>query len=449
MILRFIGIELIEFLSKPFYWLGLVLVSVLALAGLDQLALDRSEVRVLIVDSDPALEQGDYIKKLVREVSGTRTVVKGATADLEDMIDREKADIVLSRLGDRWQATLRSRSILDHRRLARAGFTIASVINRLTPWDAVISAETVSPAGYGRTVCELGARMCAVYRDIGHPRFAELCEDGTSGSLVEMRSAGACPNVSGAILRDAVGFDSQLREFCRTDIIDQDRTRGACRPANAPLLSSVVSMLSDPQSHTRVFVPRTICLIVVFVAFVVSCRSLLHETRNNTLMVVTAIGHGRLSSILIAKLALTVSFSVLLTLILLELSTLYFGMSLKPGFELMLLPIAMAALSSAMLGLSIALVVRNEIAVYAIGSMYLLILFILSGYIDELKETNSMLSVFSYVLPLKYIIAPFSAWMVMGDVAPMPEILPVSLLAQCLGSFVLLLFAMEYYRRSS
>jgi hypothetical protein len=453
MMLRYIAIEFIEFFSKPLYWAGLIVASMLVLGGLDQLALDRSLVKVLIVDNEPEQKQGLRIKSLVRELSGTEAIVKGASGNLEDLIDVEKADIVLSRLSNRWQASLRPRSILDHRRLARIGFTIAAVVNRLSPWETIISADSVAPSDYGKTACDVGARMCSVYREIGDPRFADLC--GTSSEYsadgdyeFDGKEASACPSSGKFVLKEAIGLDYQLRKFCQPDLVDADRTRGICRPSNAPRLGSVVSILSEPQSHTRVFVPRTICLLAVFVAFVVACRSLLNETRNNTLPVVASISQGRLGSLLAAKVILTVAFSVLLVLILLELSKIQFGISVKPGLWLMLIPIAIGALSSAMLGLSIGLVVKNEVAAYAIGSIYLLILFILSGYIDDLKETDSLFSIFSYILPLKYMIAPFSSWMVLGAPVPFSELVSPNLISQCLGSFVLLLIANEYYHRT-
>ena len=53
-----------------------------------------------------------------------------------------------------------------------------------------------------------------------------------------------------------------------------------------------------------------------------------------------------------------------------------------------------------MLGIAVALLVRDEAAIYIIGSVYLLLLFILAGYIDEVRDDNFILWAISYALPL-------------------------------------------------
>jgi hypothetical protein len=454
MIFRYLAIEAIEFFAKPLYWVGLIFVSMFVLAGLDQLALDRSVVKVLIVDSEPGQSEGLYLRSLVTELSGIDAVVKPAVGGLDALIDNTNADIVLSKLSSSWQASLRPRSILDHRRLARVGFAIAAVINRRTPWESVISAETVSPTNYGRAACDVGERICSVLRAIGDPHLADLCTtpsdyQAENGYPFDSTGTTPCKNKSDIVLKNALGFDFDLKKFCQSDLIDEDRSRGLCSSEKVPTLGSVVSLITDPQTHTRVFIPRTICLLAVFIAFIVSGRSMMQETRNNTLAVITAISHGRVGLLIISKLFVTLSFVMLLVLILLELSSMRFDISIKPGLISVLIPVAVGALSSAILGLVIALLVRNEVAVYAIGSMYLLILFILSGYIDDLKETSSFFSIFSYILPLKDMIAPFSSWMIFGISPSAGEIVLPNLLPQFLGSFVLLLWATDYYRRSS
>jgi hypothetical protein len=454
MILRYTAIEALQLLARPGYWISLVVISVLVLVGLDQLALDSSLLKILIVDNEAKQLQGERIKSLVRELSGIDPVLATPRGDLETLIDETNADIIISNAAGRWQASLRPRSVLDHRRLARVGFTMAAIVNRLSPWETIISADAVAPMDYGTTACELGARICSVYRDVGDPRFEALCIDpskyvSTDEYKFDDIKPKVCPQTGGEVLRDSLGFDFQLRKFCQPDLVDAGKTRGICKSKDSPSLESIVSLFSDPQTHTRVFVPRTICLLAVFIAFIVSCRSWMQETHNRSLIVAASITHGRIVTLIIAKLIVTLSFSLLLVVVLLEISHFHFDMSIKPGLFMMLVTVAIGSLSSAMLGLVVALIVKNEVAAYAVGSLYLLVLFILSGYIDDLKEGSSLFAVFSYVLPLKYMIAPFTSWMLLGTTASLYKAVPASLLSQCLGSLTLMLCAIEYHRRST
>jgi hypothetical protein len=453
MFLRYLWIEAIELLARPLHWLGIVVVSIVVLAGLDELALDQNIVRVLIIDNDDTQSQGLRVKALVGELSGVESVLRRAPTNLDAVIDETKADIIILKLSDTWQASLRPRSILDHRRLARIGFGLAAIINHLTPWETVISADSVSRMDYGRTACEIGERVCSTLKAVGDTQFKALCSLPSSYTPAtaypfDDKTVIPCQNSRGTVLNDALGFDFRLKKFCDPTLVDSERSVGLCTVPDAPTLGSVVSLFGSPQSHTRVFIPRTICLLSVFVAFVVCCRSLMQETRNNTWPVILAITHGDARRLIVAKLVVTVSFVLVLVIGLLEFSNIQFDIAIKPGLIPNLLPIALGALSSAMLGLVVALVVRNEVSAYAIASFYFLILFVLSGYIDDLKDSNSVLSVFSYVLPLRFIIAPFSSWMTFGVSVPLQESI-TPLLSQSLGSLALLLCAALYRQRSS
>jgi hypothetical protein len=467
MIRRYFINELVEFFAMPFQWLGFILASMLLLLGLDQLNLDASRARVLILDSpthEEHEEEAQKVRDLVQEIAGVEAFIKTPTHDLVKMIDSEDADIILNSWGNRWQATLRSRSIQDHRRLARLGFAIATVINRQTPWDAVVGSDLMAPQDYGKTACEIGRRICAVYRSIGHPDFDALCEspvddeerNGTKEGVAANNKTDdnemvACDqkgtDQNAPVLKDAKVFDRALKKACDPAQVYPDQVRGICINKSAPSLLAVVGLTSNPAAHTRAFVPRTICLLVVLFGFVIGCRSIMRDTRYNLLNTQIAAAHGRMSALIAAKVGVAVIYCLLLYVALLIFSSYYFDLSIKSGLSTISLLIFIGSLSSVMLGIAVAIVSRSETTVYLIGSVYLLLLFIFSGYIDEIRESNLLVWMTSYLLPLKHMISPFSSWMMFGASPTLAQAVPAALLSQCLGFFMILLFALEYYRR--
>ena len=133
MLWRNLRAEFADFLGRPLQWISILIVSLVVLAGVDQLALDTSTVNVLIVDSDPGRTEGSQIKSLIKELSGVEARLAPPLSTLETVIGESKSNIIIHKVDNLWHATLRPRSILDHRRLARVGFSLAAIINRLTP----------------------------------------------------------------------------------------------------------------------------------------------------------------------------------------------------------------------------------------------------------------------------------------------------------------------------
>lgn len=451
MLLRNLWAEIADLLARPVQWVSIVVVCAVVLAGVDQLALDTSAVKILVIDNDVDQEQGGRIADLISQLSGLKPLLPAGPIP-EDLIDRTDADIVIHKSKDLWRATVRPRSILDHRRLSRLGFSLAAVINRATPWDTVMSAESMSRRDHGRTMCEIGERMCAIFKSSGHPQYEVMClapsEFKASALYAFEEAVLPCRESKTPVLRDALEFSYRLANFCDENLIDPERSRGICNSPKAPIIGSVVSMVANPQSHTRVFIPRTICLLAVFVAFVVCCRSWMQETKFNTWPALAALQHGSIANLLISKILTSSLFALSLTIVMLEFSSYLFDIGIKPGIVVNLVPVALAILSSAVLGLAVSLVTKNEVSAYVIASLYLLMLFVLSGYIDELKESTSAVSLAAYVLPLRYIMSPFSSWMTFGSSPPLQETL-APLLSQFAGSLVLLLLARQLHRHRS
>lgn len=451
--IRFVAIEITEFFARPVQWIVLVAASLVVLAGVNQLDLDRAVTKVLIIDNAAGQSEGWQIEKLVKELSGVAITVRASFGNFEQLIDQEQPDIVLAKSSEQWKASLRPRSILEHRRLSRTGFAIAAIINRQTPWETVISAESSAPKDFGRMICEHGVRICSVYRSAGHPKFNELCIDPRKYQPIKFDASDdeftpCADKQDRMVLKDAVALDYRLKKFCDPSLIDKHQTQGICKADGAPVLNSIVGIFNEPGSHTWVFIPRTICLLALFVAFLVSCRILMQERRYNTLSVVTAMSKGTIRNLVLAKLSVAAFFAMLLTLLLMAFSAYQFGITIKPGILLALLPIAIGILSSGMLGLAAALVIRNEVTLYVVISIYLLMLFILSGYIDDLKTDDFFFAIFSYVLPLKFVLAPISSWMIFGNVPDLADVVDRNLYAQLLASVIILLGASEWHRRT-
>jgi hypothetical protein len=402
--MRSLHAELYDFYSRPLQWMSIILVSLTILFGVDQLALDKSVVSVLIVDTGPDQSEGHHIFDLIGELSAVEPKLSDPDQTFDQAVTNSQADIVLHKVNDLWQATLRPRSILDHRRLARTAFSLAEVVNHLGPWDTVMSADSMSRRNYRNMVCDIGEHMCAILRSVGDARYKDLClphsasdqqadataertaataDEAKDGSPDESEDHNSCAEHKGPVLESALSLAKSLKSFCDPGLIDSARSKGVCTSESEPTLASVVSMVASPQSHTRVFIARTICLLSVFLAFVLCCRSWMQETRHNSWQVIGAIAHGNINHLLAAKIIVSTLFALLLASILLEFSAMQFGISIKPGLSVGLFALLLAAMSSSMLGLAVALVVRSEASAYIVASLYLLISFVLSGYIDD------------------------------------------------------------------
>jgi hypothetical protein len=438
-ILRFLRNELVEFLATPTIWLGLIVASCIVLAGLNQLDLDSNRATVLIVDDEPHQVAGHWMAERVKEIEGVQPVLNVAGNDPQEEIERANPSIILSRAeGGLWQATLRSRSIIDHRKLSRLGLMLAGAINRQTPWEIIAGTDVFSTSDHATAACEIGERICAAYRWTGHPKLGEFCTNSAEQS---------CPTSKTSTLISAGSFAQAIDGFCASKQIQDVQKYGLCRNSPPTALLAVVGETNDLGSHTRVFMPRTLGLIVIFVAFVLGCRSIMMETRHNTLNTLVAFDHGRLWRVLIAKIVVGVLYCILLFIVLLIFIHLSFGFYAKPGLIMASLPVAIAAGSSFMIGAATSLFIKDEASVYLAGCVYLLLLFILSGYIDEIRDGNTLVWALTYALPLKFILPELTTWAIFGKQVQASSV--TSVVAQFVGAIVLLVIAARFYRRAS
>jgi hypothetical protein len=440
MILRFFRNEAIEMLAAPMVWLGLIIASAVVLTGLRELDLDSNRAVVLIVDDVPGQEEeGLRLADRIQEIEGAIPHLSTPSLDPLEVIQRINPSIILSRTEDRlWQATLRSRSIIDHRKLSRLGLMLAGVINRQTPWEVIAGTDVYSTADHASAACSIGERICSAYKWTGHPNLDEFC---TNGPIK------ACAPGKSSTLLSAGAFAGAIADFCSSEQIQTVQKHGICRNMPPASLLAVVGETNDLGSHTKVFVPRTIGLIVIFVAFVLGCRTLMVETRHNTLNTLIALDHGRLWRLLVAKILVGVLYCTFLFIALLLYVHVSFGHYIKPGLVMACLPIVIAAASSFIIGVAAALFIRDEAGVYLAGCIYLLLLFILSGYIDEIRDGSTLIWALSHALPLKFILPDLSAWALFGRQLDVTSTAPIA--AQFGGAVILLWIAAKFCRRGS
>jgi hypothetical protein len=439
MILRFLLNELVEIAARPLIWAGIIIASFVVLSGIEQLDLDTNRVKVLIIDSEDGQREGSRIEKLTREIEGVIPIVSASALSTAELMDKHDPAIVLSRAGNVWQATLRSRSILDHKRLARLGLMLATVINHESPWNAVISAEAFTPADARKMPCSVGARICSAYRWINHPKAQEWC------SRIEGDPQSSSCSGNREVLTASLAYADAIGQFCLSDHIQAEYKRGLCPDPQKTSLLAVVGQAGQPQSHTRVFVPRTIALIVIFVSFVLGCRGIMNELRYGMLHVLMTADHGRLYNLLFAKLVAIAIFSFVVLLSLLVFAQVTYGMHIKPGLGSILLQFALGIASACILGMSVALLVKDEASIYLVGCVYLLCLFVLSGYIDDIRDGNIVVWGLSYLLPLKFLVSDFSSWVLFGR--NVSSIFLVPLLAQLVATVVGIVLVCNRYRK--
>jgi ABC-2 type transporter len=449
MTIRFIINEVLELLAKPLLWAGICLASAFVLVALGQIDLDSNKATILILDSSNGQEEGRRIAALVGEIEGIIPVIASPANDVMGLVDHYNPSIILNHADGRWQATLRSRSIIDHRRLARLGLMLATVINRQTPWDAVAGTDVFTAADQKNTVCQIGARICAAYRWIGDPRMSELCSMPVKPLSNDPRkqSTDEKCGVDSIALKQALAFAGAIDEFCKSEMIQPDQKSGICPADPNSSLIAVVGLSGDPQPHVRVFIPRTVALIVIFIAFVMGCRSIMIEARYGIFNSLIAMNHGRIANLVFAKATVSVLYCLVLLLLLLIFSQISFGLYIKPGLTLALMPMLVAIGCSAGLGMSISLFVRDEASVYLVGCVYLLLLFVLSGYIDDIRADSTIIWAITYFVPLRFVLTDFSGWMLFGTKPAIDSVGP--LVAQSLGAFIFLVLAIRYYRISS
>jgi len=177
-------------------------------------------------------------------------------------------------------------------------------------------------------------------------------------------------------------------------------------------LSSRASAL--PRDSTVLFIPRTISLIILFVPFVLSARSVSREIYSEALSTILAGPSGGWTSLLAAKAVASWWVSMLILLVLILVIRPIFGITPKPGLLIQLGAQGIAVLTSAALGLFAAISSRNQSQTYIFVSIYFLALVLLSGFLFSLETASPVIRAASNLSPLTYSSTMFENWLFYG-----------------------------------
>lgn len=215
-----------------------------------------------------------------------------------------------------------------------------------------------------------------------------------------------------------------------------------------PKKAQISGTSTDPGSHARVFVPKTIALLSFLASFAFTCRSMIRDISNNTLGPHLVASHGNWFAIVASKVCVGTIGGLLTYLALLSFAYWAQGFYLKDGFFVITVFQAFGWVASALLGMICTTLARTESRIYLIGSAYLILLVLLSGLIAKISQEDVILSWLSSIIPLAYAMDALSDWMFFGLV-PSPssstfQIMLALLIVAATGTFASVAF---YQRR--
>jgi hypothetical protein len=201
---------------------------------------------------------------------------------------------------------------------------------------------------------------------------------------------------------------------------------------------SVSRMSSFPREPRLQLVPRTMALILAFLPFVLAVRSYAREVAFGTLPILLVAPTGGWGQLLVGKLVSIICMVVVIFLFLLIGVQSIFDLSPKLGLVTQLSVQALAIFTSACLGLTAAIVARNQFQVYLSVAIYFVVLLLLSGVFFSLESADLIIRAASYANPLSFSSKVLENWLLfgVGPVVDEPEV--VYLLTQCACAAVLL-----------
>jgi hypothetical protein len=217
---------------------------------------------------------------------------------------------------------------------------------------------------------------------------------------------------------------------------------------NWPTKVQISGVTVDPGRHARVFIPKTIALLSFFAAFALASRSMIRDIANNTLTALLVASRGSWLAIVTSKVLISAIFGLiaLLTLCLFASQTEQFY--LKDGLLVVVLFQSVGLMTSALLGMTCALLARTESRIYLLGSGYLVLLVLLSGLIAKIHPNEIILYWISRTIPLGYSMDSLSDWMFFGVIPSASDSNLQIMIALLLLSLTTTYGAVLYYRRN-
>ncbi|MGE5218161.1 MAG: ABC transporter permease [Chloroflexota bacterium] len=169
-----------------------------------------------------------------------------------------------------------------------------------------------------------------------------------------------------------------------------------------------------PGEPQLLFVPRTIGLITVFIAFVIAVRNFSREVTYRTLHVLLSAPIGGWRTIITAKLTASTWLATMIFLLLLLSSRSIFGITPKAELMAHLGIQVVAILTSVCLGIIAALAARTQSQVFVSMAVYFLGLVLLSGFLFPLETAAPIVRVASILSPLTFSNPILERWLFYG-----------------------------------
>ncbi len=169
-----------------------------------------------------------------------------------------------------------------------------------------------------------------------------------------------------------------------------------------------------PGQPSRRFVPRTIALLVILLAFIFAGWR--HARDASCYMIPTLIvaRRGGWVPYLVSTVLLSVWLSVLLGILMLIGLRPLFGITLKPEFGLVTIAMCAGCTVSAILGLSSGLIVSGEKRTLASAAIYFLFLMLTSGFVVPISASSVGMHLLSFLSPLRFVHESLEYWLFLG-----------------------------------
>lgn len=177
-----------------------------------------------------------------------------------------------------------------------------------------------------------------------------------------------------------------------------------------------LSLMSGLDS--QIFIPRFLALITVFVATVLATRSMLRELESRTLPLLMTLPRSSWGMVVLAKLVFVAILTTTVMAFLLLTLQPVFGFFLRPGIIGIFGALLLAALASACIGLSLALLGRSTVQAYLSVSVYLIANLVLTGFVLSLNDLHgSGETILRALFPLTYLRPVLEGWLFFGEPA--------------------------------
>lgn len=185
------------------------------------------------------------------------------------------------------------------------------------------------------------------------------------------------------------------------------------------LSHQLTPLFESSNAAKHALVPGFISLIGVFVPFFLASTAIVREREADTLPGLVVVANRRWPVLAAGKLMLPLLAGMLAVLALLVTAQFAFGFGIKPGLAQALLVQAIAALVSALLGLSVSSLLESSQEAYAVSAVYLVALILLTGMIQPLEQSANAVVAAAYLFPLTVAAPSLENWMIAGASAVM------------------------------